>query len=180
MQVRIESIRLGVAVAAALLAGASAVSAQQTEATPAAPAASACTLTLDPQSFKPQADPMQVKATLSQSIGDAMAAEIQEPNSGIDVSLVPAGNASAAAGPSAAPVKKGRGKQKAAGAQTAPAPSADAGAASGQVVSLRLATSAAKAGDYTVALKGASGSCTGKITLEGAEAPAATPAPTKP
>ncbi len=180
MQVRIESIRLGVAVAAALLAGASVVSAQENTQAPApaaAPAASACTLTLDPQSLKPQADPLQVKATLSQSIGDAVAAEIQEPNSGIDVSLVPAMSAGRA-GPSAQAPKK-RGSKPAAGAQTAPAPAADA-SASGQVVNLRLTTGAAKAGDYTLALKGATGSCSGKITLEGADAPAAAPAPTKP
>ncbi len=179
MQVRIESIRLGVAVAAVMLAGASAVSAQENTQAPApaaAPAASTCTVTLDPQTFKPQADPMQVKATLSQSIGDAVAAEIQEPNSGIDVTLVPAMNAAAQAGPSAqAPKKHGN---KPAAAQAAPA--AGASAVAGQVVSLRFATGTAKAGDYTLALKGATGSCTGKITLEGGEAPAAAPAPTKP
>lgn len=179
MQARMESMRWAVVVAGALLAGATAASAQETTPAPApapaaAPAASACTLTLDPQSLKPQADAFHVRATLSQSIGDAMAAEIQEPNSGIDVSLAPAG-APAGAKPAGPSAKKG--KKGAAAAQAAPASGgADASAAAaGQVVDLRLATGAAKAGEYTVALKGATGSCMGKITLEGAAPAGAKP-----
>ncbi len=173
MQVRMESMRWAMVVAGALLAGATAASAQETTPTPAptpaaapaaVPAASACTLTLDPQSLKPQADAFHVRATLSQSIGDAMSANIQEPNSGIDVSLMPAGASANAKGPSAKKGKKG-----AAAAQAAPA-TGSADASMGQVVDLRLATGAAKAGDYTVDLKGATGSCSGKITLEGAAA----------
>lgn len=173
MQVRIMSTRATV-VAAAMLVCATAVSAQEPTPVPAAaPAANACSLTLDPQSLKPQADPFHVRATLSQSIGEAMTAEIQEANSGIDVSLMPAAASANAKGPSA---KKG-GKKGAAAAQAAPAGvGADASAAASiQVVDLRLATGAAKAGEYTVALKGATGSCTGRITLEGAAPAGAKP-----
>ncbi len=169
MQLRTEGLRAGLAVVA-LLVAATAVAAQDPTPAPAptptptpaaaptaAPEAPACAVTLDPAMFKPQADAFQVKATLSQSIGDAMGAEIQEPNSGIDVSIVPA----TAAGAAHAAKKKGAKKPA---AQAAPA--GDVSAAAGQVVNLRLATGAAKAGDYTLNLKGASGSCSGKIHLD--------------
>lgn len=162
MQVRTSITSLSVVVAA--LAVTVPVAAQQK--VESKEAASACTLALTPQALKVQADPFQVKAVLSQAIGQIGAATIQEENSGLQVTMAPAEGAEAAqpqtpapAAPSAKP-----------SAQPAPAgPAAAAPAAASQAIQLTLNAATAKPGDWTIAVRGENGTCTGRIHVGAGE-----------
>ncbi len=160
MQVRMSMASLGVVVAT--LAVAYPVAAQQKVEAKQVPAASECTLALTPQALKVQADPFQVKAVMSQAIGQVGAATIQEENSGLEVAMA-AGAAEAAATPAPGPTAK---------PSTQPAPAAPAAApaaaAATQALQLTLNTAAAKPGDWTIAVRGENGTCTGRIHVDAA------------
>ncbi len=161
MQVRMSMASLGVVVAT--LAVAYPVAAQQKVDAKQVPAAAECTLALTPQALKVQADPFQVKAVLSQAIGQVGAATIQEENSGLEVAMASPGAAEAAATPVPGPTAK----PSAQPAPAAPA-AAPAAAAATQAVQLTLNTAAAKAGDWTIAVRGENGTCTGRIHVDAA------------
>jgi hypothetical protein len=130
--------------------------------------ASACTLSLAPAAVAVQGDPFRLAATPSQPIGAVNAASIQEKASGLQIALAAATEPAAA--PSGASSDAASAQKPAAPAQQSAPATAQSGAAAPvvQALNLSLNTSAARAGDWTVSLKGASGTCTGKIHVDAA------------
>ena len=168
MQTRIAG--LGVVVAAlAVVSPATAQTNTPSKAMP--PAASACTVALTPQSLKVQADPFEVKGILSESIGAISGASIKEQDSGIEVAVAPAGDAAEPQVSTPAPKAPSGTKpgEAAPAAQPAPAASAAASEAAPPALQLTFKTAAARPGDWTVAVEGASGMCTGKLHVAAAE-----------
>ncbi|MBX6365444.1 MAG: hypothetical protein IRZ00_16360 [Gemmatimonadetes bacterium] len=161
-----NGIRLATAVAALVFVGASVAHAQEpAKASPAEP--QVCKITLDPASAPVQAEPVQVKASLSQAIGAGVVAAIQEEGSGLEVALAgpdAAGKSAVTTPNPAGPAPKEPAVEKPASSTALPAPTAGA---AGESVALTLNTQAAKPGEYTLTLKGESGTCTGKLTVEG-------------
>lgn len=136
-----------------------------------------CTATFAPQTLKTQKDPFQLRAALSQQIGEVSAVSVQEQGSGVQVALAQPGAANAAQAaaepateeatqpaPVQPPTASDASKTPTAEAQPA-APAADAAASAAQVVWLNLDASVAKAGAYTVQIQGANGTCSGQITI---------------
>ncbi len=145
----------------------------------------ACSATIAPQALKVQKDAFQLRAALTQSIGDVSAVSVQEEGSGVQVALAPADQASGQAAasatepaskPAAAPASDAAAHAAAksnanpVAAQPAAPAAANADEHAPQVVWLSLNSSVAKPGDYTVQLQGANGTCTGKVSITGADA----------
>ncbi|HET9983605.1 MAG TPA: hypothetical protein VFQ38_08455 [Longimicrobiales bacterium] len=171
MDTRTNGIRLATAVAALLFVGVGTAGAQEpTKATPTPADAQVCTVKLDPQAVQIQAEPVQLKASLSQAIGAGVVAAIQEEGSGVEVAVAPAPDAAGKtdvttpnpAGPAPKEPPVGKPSSSSTGQ---PAPTMGA---AGESVALTLNTQAAKAGEYTLSLKGETGACTGKFTVQGA------------
>jgi len=160
MQARIRLAGLG---AVAALAFVSPATAQQTPSKAMPAAESACTVALTPQSLKVQADPFEVKGILSQAIGTVSSASIKEQDSGIEVAVTPASDAGE---PQVSSPKPPAAAKPADAAQAAPAaPAAEAWHA----LQLTLKTATAKPGDWTLAIEGANGMCTGKLHVDAGE-----------
>lgn len=159
------------AAGAAVLMLAGTLAAQQP--TKAAAQEATCTAAIAPQSLKVQKDAFQLRAALSQSIGDVSAVSVQEQGSGVQVALAAgahqadaaqAGTSGMKPASDAAAHQDQAGKSDAAPASAQPA--APAAADHGpQVVWLSLNSSVAKPGDYTVQLQGSKGACSGKVTI---------------
>ena len=172
MKNRRQALALFAAASALALAGPAAAQ----NAAPARAQASACTVTFAPQAVAVQADPFQLAATPSQAIGAVSAASIQEKASGLQVALAPSTEVKPAATPSGASSDAAVATKPAAVPAQQPAPPAPAttaqaapvAAPAAQALNLSLNTAAAKPGDWTVSLQGASGSCTGKIHVDAA------------
>jgi len=163
MQAWMNMVGLGVVASALALAAPAAAqqgppAAWQRDPAAADAYASACTLTITPSVLRAGATPFRVTALPSQGIGVVGSAGLQPAGSGIDVWIAqtPTVARSAAGSRRGAP---------------APGPSADAQAAPPAPLEpfhLTLNTAAARPGDWTLAVSGEEGTCTGRMHVEGA------------
>ena len=162
MQAWMNMVGLGVVASALALAAPAAAqqgppAAWQRDPAAADAYASACTLTITPSVLRAGATPFRVTALPSQGIGVVGSAGLQPAGSGIDVWI-------AQTPTTARSTRRGA---------AAPGPSADAQAAPPPPLEpfhLTLNTAGARPGDWTLAVSGEEGTCTGTMHVDGAAA----------